>query len=414
MAKNLKKFANARFVRTIDLSLLRRLLERHADALPGLDLTILDGDSDAARKALLEFFSGPEDSYPSSLVVDLHLIAELGTANGQQLLLEQVRRLHIPIQSANDNDGEAEARQEPKQFALLMFLDHPQAFNAASDMLSYTTLSSFSEFAGAEEGVDAQIDDDTKAAIRHAADRLFEVELRGRYCRIGWYDDGDEVHVVVKHGAPLKTTEVIEGADDRVITIREAERAVLSYSSVTGRLKIGGFAKPRRAELAEIFATTMLKRPNFFAAPDAQNLYTLSPVERRGFEFAFNHAFDSDIRRVQITEVQVDRLGTDPRSGHTRTWWSHTTRDGRENALARLRDDTRGIIFGQDWRLNHLVIGIYFDVGEPKPVRVTVKIKPPGTATFKRHRFEARIMTLLHRNGLAHDREFDRTVAAAE
>ena len=65
--------------------------------------------------------------------------------------MEQVRRLHIPIQSANDNDGEAEARQEPKQFALLMFLDHPQAFNAASDMLSYTTLSSFSEFAGAEE-----------------------------------------------------------------------------------------------------------------------------------------------------------------------------------------------------------------------------------------------------------------------
>ena len=391
MAQNLKKFANARFVRTIDLSLLRRHLERHAEALPGLDLAILDGDSDAARKALLQFFSGPEDSHPSSLVVDLHLIAELGTANGQQLLLDQARRLHVPIQPANDNDGDAEARQEPKQFALQMFLDHPNVFNAASDMLSYTTLSSFSEFAGDEEGVDAQIDDDTKAAFRRDAECLFQVELRGRYCRIGWYDDGDEVHVVVKHGAQLKTTEVIEGADDRVITIREAERAVLSYSPVTGRLKIGGFAKARRAELAEIFAKTMLMHPNFFAAPDAQNLYTLSPVERSGFEFAFNHAFDPDIRRVQITEVQVDRLGTDPRSGQRRTWWSHTTRDGRENALTRLRDDTRGITFGQDWRLNHLVIRVHFDVGEPKPVRVTVKIKPPGTATFKRHRLSRRV-----------------------
>ena len=136
---------------------------------------------------------------------------------------------------------------------------------------------------------------------------------------------------------------MIEGADDRVITIREAERAVLSYSPVTGRLKIGGFAKARRSELAEIFAKTMLMHPNFFAAPDAQNLYTLLPVERARFEFTFNHAFDPDIRRVQITEVQVDRLGTDPRSGQSRTWWSHTTRDGRENALTRLRDDTRGI-----------------------------------------------------------------------
>ena len=51
-----------------------------------------------------------------------------------------------------DNDGEAQARQEPKQFALQMFLDHPVVFNAASDMLSYTTLSSPSEFEGDGRG----------------------------------------------------------------------------------------------------------------------------------------------------------------------------------------------------------------------------------------------------------------------
>lgn len=123
---------------------------------------------------------------------------------------------------------------------------------------------------------------------------------------------------------------------------------------------------------------------------------------------------DPGIRRVQIVEVQVNRLSTDPRSGQLRTLWSHTTRDGRDNALARLQDDSRGIVFGHDWRLNHLVIRVHFDVGEPRPVKVTVKIKPPGTAAFKRHRFEDRIMTLLRRNGLAHDRESDRTVAAAE
>ena len=157
--------------------------------------------------------------------------------------MDQARRLHVPIQPANDNDGDAEARQEPKQFALQMFLDHPNVFNAASDMLSYTTLSSFSEFAGDEEGVDAQIDDDTKAAFRRDAECLFQVELRGRYCRIGWYDDGDEVHVVVKHGAQLKTTEVIEGADDRVITIREKPSASCTPSPKTSwRLGASGLS----------------------------------------------------------------------------------------------------------------------------------------------------------------------------
>ena len=413
MAKDLKKFVNARFVRTIDLGLMRRLLDRHAGALTGLDLSLLGREPEPARQMLLEFFAGPEDGYPNDLLIDLHAIAELGTANGQQLLLEQARRRHVPVQPANDNDGEGQALQEPKQFALHMFLNHPAVFTAASDMLSYTTLSSPSEFDGVEEGVEAHLDDEARGNFERAAEELFELELRGRYCHVSWYEDGDEVLVVAKHGAQLRTTEVIEGADDRVITYREAERAVLSYSSLTGRLKVGGFPKARRAELAEIFSRTILKRAGFFAAPDAQNLYTLAPVERRGFGFVFEHAFDPGIRRVQITEVQADRVGTDLRSGQTRALWSHVTRDGKENALARMRDDAPGISLGPDWRLNHLTLRVHFDVGDARPVTVTVKIKPPRTAMFKRHRFEDRIMNLLRRNGLINDRALGGTAAAA-
>ena len=413
MAKDLKKFVNPKFVRTVDLALLRRLLERHADALQGLDLSGFGTDPDQTRRWVQDFFAGAEENYPEGLVADLHRIAELGNANGLQLLLEQARRRNVEITPANDEDAK-ETRQDPKHVALRLFLDHPSVFDAASDMMSYTTLSSFSEFAGIDEGVEAQIDEEARDAFQREAERIFEADLRGRYCRIGWYDDGDEVNVVVTHGAPLKTTEVIEAGADRVISFREAEHAVLSYSASSGRLKVGGFAKSRRAELAEIFATTMLKRPRFFAAPDAQNLYTLAPVERAGFAFTFQHAFDPGIRRVQIIEVQADRLGTDQRSGETRTFWSHVTRDGRDNALARLGEGTRGIVFGADWRLNHMVIRVHIDVGGPKPARVTVKLKPPSTAMFKRHRFESRIMTLLRRNGLVHDREPDQAAVAAE
>lgn len=413
MAKDLKKFVNPKFTRTVDLAILQRLLERHEVDLQGIDFALFARQPDSARRAIQDLFAGPEDNYPEGLVADLHRIAELANANGLRLLLEQAARQSVSLAPPGDDDP-TETKQDPKHVALRVFLDHPAVFNAAADMLSYTTLSSFSEFAGDDEGVEAQLNDTTQAAFEQAAKLMFEADFRGRYCRVGWYDDDDEINVVVTHGAQLTTTEVIEGDADRVISFREAEHAVISYCATTGHLKVGGFAKARRADLAKIFADTMLQRPQFFAAPDAQNLYTLAPVERAGFGFTFNHAFDPGIRRVQITEVQADRIGTDPRTGETRTLWSHVTRDGRDNALARMGETTRGINFGVDWRLNHITIRVHIDVGEPKAARVTAKLKPPGTAMFKRHRFEGRIMTLLRRNGLVHDRESDHAAVAAE
>lgn len=413
MAKNLKKFVNPKFIRTADLALMQRLMERHENDLKRFDLALFQSEPDSARAGLHAFFAGPQDGYPEGLISDLHRIAELGNTHGLQLLLEQARRNGVQIAAAKDDDSPG-AKQDPKGVALAIFLDHPVVFNAAADMLSYTTLSSFSEFAGSEEGIEVQIDDETCGGFQRDAERLLEADLRGRFCRIGWYDDDDEINVVVTHGAPLTTTEVIEAGADRVISFREAEHAVLSYVAATGRLKVGGFAKSRRAELAEIFAATMLNRPGFFSAPDAQNLYTLAPIERAGFGFIFNHAFDPGISRVQIVEVQVDRLGTVSRSGETRTFWSHVTRDNRDNALARMGEVLRGTRFGDDWRLNNVVIRVYLDIGAAKPMKLTVKLKPPDVAMFKRHRFEARILTLLRLNGLVNDREPDQAAVAAE
>ena len=414
MAKNLKKFVNPKFTRTIDLALMRRLLDRHAEKLINFDMAAFDGQPAETRDAVQVFFAGPEEAYPEGLVADLHRIAELGNTNGLRLLQEQAIRHRVVIGPERDENGN-ELRQDPKHVALRIFLDNPRLFNAASDILALTARTSLAEFAGLEEGVDVQLDEATKKAFEDKATRMFEADLRGQYCRVGWYDDADEVNLVVTHGSTVTTTPVVEEDAERVISYRAIEHAVLSYSPPSGRLKIGGIPKARRVEFADIFAATMLDRQGFFAAPDAQNLYTLQPIERAGFGFSFNHAFDPGIRRVQIVEVQADRITTDPQSGAQRVWWSIVTRDSRDNALARLGEGNSGITFGGDaWRLNHLVIRVHLDAGERQPARVTVKIKPPGTAMFKRHRFEGRIMELLHRNGLCHDQQPSDAAAAAE
>jgi hypothetical protein len=58
MAKNLRKFVNLAFLKTIDLTLMRRLLERHETQLSGLDLAVFDQKPSEVRKALQNFFAG--------------------------------------------------------------------------------------------------------------------------------------------------------------------------------------------------------------------------------------------------------------------------------------------------------------------------------------------------------------------
>ena len=191
----------------------------------------------------------------------------------------------------------------------------PKVFDAASDMLALTARSSLAEFAGLREGVEADMSDGARAAFEAAAAKMFEADHCGRYCRVGWYDDADTVNLVLTHGSIVRTAAILRGDEERLVSYRAAENAVLSYSAATGRIKIGGGTRLRRSALSELFADKMLGRSGFFAGPDAQNLYTLAPIERTGCGFAFQHGFDPAIRKVRIVEAQADRLSVDRFSG---------------------------------------------------------------------------------------------------
>jgi len=411
MAKNLSKFANLQFLNTVDLDLMRRLLERHAAALHGFDGSVFDGGPEKARDALRGYFQGPDGDRPESLIADLFRIAELGNAQGLELLLEAARRRGVAIAPASKREEE---KEEPKQVALRCFLDHPQVFNEASDLLSFATMSAPIELRGADAGVETHTDWAALAAFEREAKRLFEADLRGSYCRVGRYQDGGRLNLIVTHGAPLKTTEVIEDGADRVVSFREVARAVLSYDAATGRLEIGRIAKARCDEFADIFARTILGRPGFFKRSDAKQLYTLAPVERAGFGFRITHAFDPGVRKVTIFEAEVQHVGLDRRSGRTRVYRRLIVRDPSGDALASLGRDAPGIRFGPDWQLSRMGIEVEIDNGAAKPDRVRVSVKPPGVAKFKRHRHEHRILELLRQNGLMHDRELGASAVAAE
>src|SRR3990167_10395119 len=102
MAKNLRKFVNPKFLRTCDLSLMHRLMTRHASAIRGFELAVLDGDPELARDALSDFFAGTENGYPPGLTADLHRIAALGNRHGMRLIRERARSASVDMESAAD------------------------------------------------------------------------------------------------------------------------------------------------------------------------------------------------------------------------------------------------------------------------------------------------------------------------
>ena len=413
MSKNLKKFVNPSFIKTIDLPLLRRLLDRHREHIQGLDLGLLDGDGKAARRALLEFFAGPEENYSEGLIADLHRIAELADQNGLEILLRRADADGVMLVPAVETEGEG-LHLNPKHLALRAFLDHPRVFDAASDILALAACQSLGEFGGCEEGIEAELTETTRAAFERAMARLLEADLMGSYCRVGWYGDEDEVNVVVTHGTIVTTTQVIKDGVEQVISFRGAEHTVLGYQAETGRLKVGGAPKAQRPAIADIFVSTMLNRPDFFAGADSQNLYTLEPAEKKGFAFTLDRAFDPGIRRAAIVEVQIEKTTPAEGPSEIRGPWTLTVRD-RWNALARMEQLTKFISFGEDrYRISHIVISLGFDIGTGKPARLTVKLKPPGSAVFRRQRFEGRVLEFLRRNRLCRERRSAASAAAAQ
>lgn len=406
MAQDLKKFANARFIKTIDLPLMRQLLERYAGEIESLDLSRMDEESGRAREALAAFFTGPEEMYPEGLVDDLHRIAELGNEQGLQLLLEQARAVDVVLIPHAEVDGDHPGRRlDPKHVALRAYLENRAVFDRAADVLALRAPVSPTEFVGVDEGVEAELNDETKLTFEAGARELFNERLMGRYCRIAWYPDAGETNVVVAHGSPVARTPVVADEGESLLTYRGVRHDVLTYDAATGRLKVGGRSRALRAQLASLFAEAILRRPTFFDHEDSQKLYTLRPIQEAGCEFKPDCSWDPGVRSCRIVEIQVTPVGA-----ATGRAPSVIIRDPW-NAVGRLGEYMPGLDLQRAF-INYAKFAISFDV-DGKTRRVTVRVKPPGIASFKRTRFEGRVMEILRRNGFCRDRAVPAALSTA-
>lgn len=404
------KFANQRFLKTVNWEVLGRLLAKHAEQLPKLDLALLATNAAEGRRKVAEFLLGPREDYPDSLVHDLHRIVRLDSRQGMQLILDEAERQKVVIMAPGER-----ATVTPRDIALIAFVDHPEVFTEAEHTSVFLPPPSVSEFNAREEGVTPEVTTDTLEALRLAVADLFAADLRGKYCRVRPYEDDGELCIAIRHGAPPVSTEVIKGEKDSVIGFQEIDTAVISYAELTGRLTVWGCIKKRRADLAEAFAHHILGRPGLFQAADAQRLYTLEPLERSAGNFAFRKGDDEEIDRILIVEAQANRVTTNLKTGLEKTLFSLTSRDPSGNALKLLHQSRTDIVYGDNaWRLGHITARVVLKTQGGRAPTITVKIKPDDSLSFQRSRHKKRVMALLTVNNLVHARHSGEAALAAE
>jgi hypothetical protein len=375
------------------------------------------GDEARARERLHAYLLGAAEQFPEGLIADLHQIAELGCKAGLELILTHARRLGVQILASTEaGEGDAPKAHDPKHVALRVFLFHREVFEAAYDFQVLKTRTSLIEFVGLTEGVAPKTDISDIERFRAAVTAFFEADMRGRYCRLACYEDGRDINIVIAHGAVVSSLPVIEADAERVISMRAVAHAVLRYEKDAGMLRLGGISRTRAPDIAEMFSEYLLDQPGFFAGPDARHLYSLDAVERAAPDFAMTHAHDPAIEAVLITTATAELWEWDANSDGCK--------DGRKRVRTRSANSPAGGVLanlfdvptplGGAWRLGELGFDVVFKSTGKRRDRVSVTLKPPAILRFRRTRHEDRIITLLQRNGLVHDRDDLRIVAAAE
>jgi len=160
MAKNVKKFVNRSFARTVDLDLLKRLIVPYQAAIE-LDWDGLPADESERREAIFEFFQRTDDRFPSDLLDALHKIMVLSNEQAADLLKEQADLASVAIVPDDEVTEDRGGRHlSPRHLALRAYLDHRPVFDRTIDVFAYRSVRSPPEYSGKYEGVASRHEDD--------------------------------------------------------------------------------------------------------------------------------------------------------------------------------------------------------------------------------------------------------------
>jgi hypothetical protein len=389
MQRNVQRFLDEKFIQAIDLELVAEFMERHHAVFGPLGLKLSRESEADDRVKLLLALARLNEPGGDTVLEELHRIATIAKEPGFSALRNRAELSGKDILPPTDRLSTLDMRC----VAFRAFLRFPDLFEEAEDWWALERHTAVTEYEG-EEPVAPVLNDDTRGLFEEGAQQLYAQRYREKYCRVRWYEQDGNVYAVVTHGVLPVTTTRIEAGREEALTFREAKQDILIYEASSGRLQVGARHIEEKRRLRDLFAEAILDDYHLFQHPRSRDLYTLERIRREGRRFRLG-GFSADVVEQRLVELEVRESDENP------TGWRIRVHDA-SNAVERFFEETRHEDFGvmvlvsATLRLTVLVDG--------KKRKKTVRIKPPGVASFNRSSGEAIVMACLQRNGFCSER----------
>lgn len=411
MKKSIKKFVSREFVKTVDLELLKRLIDKF-DAAEKLKWADLPEEDRERREEIYEIFRGADETFPRKLLDALHRIMMLSNPTGARLLHERAEAAGIKLipdeELKDENDGR---HLTPRHIALRAFLDHQEIFDQTRKVAAFFFGSKILEFHGTAGTPSRHDSAGAREAFQNAASAYFSERYQGRYCRVSWYDEGEEVRIMVAHGNNATMANVEEDGEEQTRAWREIAEDSIRYHAPSGWAGVMAKTLGDQRQLAALFAEHMLGDADFFKKRENEQLYTLQPVRDQGANFRLRYDWDERVQDVKVQQIVVDdgEYVLNGRRHHSP--WTLTCKDNHD-AIAQLLEMAPDLDLSEV-RVVSIRMVFQFVINEDS-FPVTVRINPPHTATISDRTLEDAIMELLTRNGIRLPRQADTAAIAAE
>ena len=392
MQRNVQRFLNEQFIGAIDLDLVAEFLERHRAVFGKLDLGLTRASEGSDRVRFFMALAHLNEPGSDAVLEELHRIATIAKEPGFSALRERALLSGKDILPPTDRLSTLDMRC----IAFRAFLRFPDVFEQAEDWWALERHTAISEYEG-EEPAPPVLNDDTRELFAEGAEALYAERYREKYCKVRWYEQDGNVYAVVTHGILPVTTTKIEGGREAALTFREAKQDILIYDASTGRLQVGARHFEEKLRLRDLFAEAILEDCQYFHHPRSRQLYTLERVHSEGRNFRLPD-YDPDAVEQRIVELEVRESDDAPQG------WRIRVHD-EANAIDRFFHETNFEDFGC-MELVSLTIRLTVFVNGKKRKK-TVRLKPPGIASFNRSSGEALVLSYLRRNGFCCERYAD-------
>ena len=374
-ASKSRSFTHFDFLRRIRPRVLAELLASFPDSRK-LSSEFGDPENELNYESLAFLLASEPEQLPSDLVEALYQIEEMATERVMAQMVTEARRLEIPLE-----DGVTAA-----DLAAILWIHDRNGFQRSHAEAKIERRRRFEYFTGepdAQHPVWSEPSQEQLQALRTDLDKSFDLQMRGKGCRVHYFPRKFEIAFAVCRGDYFRREGVLENGQSSSILYRPEKIDAVYYCPSTHELRINAPSKEIIKTYRRLFGLHLFGNQDAFSVEIA---YTLEPL-RCLCDSVMTVADCHGIKNVRLVELSLAWPGNLGKNTYA-----------SKDVLGFLQHQVDEIPI--ELSLINAKFEFVFPGEDPEPDRARmVTIRPPNTAMFVRNEDSFRIERWLRKRG---------------